>query len=259
MKLNAIIVDDEPLARKRIERLLECVAEIKIVGIYGTGKEAIAEINKLQPHILFLDIKLKDVDGFYVLEHITVKMPLTIFVTAFDTYAIEAFDFYAFDYLLKPITEERFYKSIFRVIETLKNISSKDFDDKVVHLLKHVKVEQQQELTSFSSRIPIAYANKTVFVNKEDIHYILASNYYIEIYTANRKYVQRNSMYCVLKELNSELFLRIHRSSIINLDYIDELQSSAYGEIDVKMRDGKQLRVSKGYRKQFALKVGLRK
>ncbi len=259
MKLNAIIVDDEPLARKRIERLLESIVEIRVIGLYGTGKEAIAQINKLQPHILFLDIKLKDVDGFYVLKHITVKMPLTIFVTAFDTYAIEAFDFYAFDYLLKPITEERFYKSIFRIIETLKSNPYKYFDDKVVNLLEHLKTGEEQEMGSTNSRIPVAYANKTVFIDKGDIQYILASNYYIEIYTSKQRYIQRNSMYGILKELDSRLFFRIHRSSIINLNYVAELQNSAYGEIDVKMQDGKQLRISKGYRKQFALKVGLRK
>ena len=259
MKLRAIIVDDEQLARKRIERLLESVTEIEVIAQCGTGKEAIIQINRLQPHILFLDIKLKDVDGFYVLQHVTVKMPLTIFITAFDTYAIEAFDFYAFDYLLKPFTKERFYKSIFRVIETLKNIPPEYYNEKISYLFEYFKTEKEPDTRTASSKIPVAHGNKTVFIDRTDIAYILASNYYIEIYTEKQRYVQRNSMYGILKELNSELFIRIHRSSIINLDYMDELQYSDYGEIDVKMKDGRLLRISKGYRREFSLKVGLRK
>jgi two-component system LytT family response regulator len=109
------------------------------------------------------------------------------------------------------------------------------------------------------SRIPVPVGSKTVFVNKEDICYILASNYYIEINTAQTKYLLRSSMYTIIDELDSNSFVRIHRSSIVNLNYINELMNSAYGEIDVRMQGGLKLRVSKGYRKQFLMKMGMNK
>lgn len=258
MKLNIIIVDDEPLARNLVENLLKSVARIKIVGTCGTGKEAIKEINSLEPDILFLDIQLKDMTGFEVLENIQVKMPLIIFTTAFDKYAIEAFNIFAFDYLLKPYTEERFYQSVRKGIEALSTRNGDGFMEKMEDFLNHAQYKNIKE-SNAKSRIPVPFGSKTVFVNKEDINYILASNYYIEINTAQTKYLLRSSMYTIIDELDSNSFVRIHRSSIVNLNCIDELLNSAYGEIDVRMQGGLKLRVSKGYRKQFLMKMGINK
>lgn len=258
MKLNVVIVDDEPLARELVANLLKSVSTIKIAGAYGTGKEAIKAIDAIKPDILFLDIQLKDMTGFEVLEKIQVKMPLIIFTTAFDKYAIRAFNVFAFDYLLKPFTEERFYQSVYKGIETLSTKSSEGFGEKMAEFLNHVQYNEIKDPAA-KSRIPVPFGNKTVFVNKEDINYILASNYYIEIYTAQTKYLLRNSMYNIINELDSNFFVRIHRSSIVNLNCVDELMNSAYGEIDVRMQGGLKLRVSKGYRKQFLMKVGVNK
>ena len=119
MSFRALIIDDEPLARKLIANLLQSIDEVEVLGLYGTGREAIAAINSLEPDLVFLDIELKDMNGFDILNQIQVQMPLVIFVTAYDSYAIEAFDVFAFDYLLKPLTENRFYRSINRALETL--------------------------------------------------------------------------------------------------------------------------------------------
>lgn len=258
MKLSVIIVDDEPLARKLVANLLVSVVEIEIVGTFGIGKEAVKEINLSPPDILFLDIQLKDMTGFEVLEKIQVKMPLIIFVTAFDKYAIEAFNIFAFDYLLKPYAEERFYQSIYKGIETLRAQSNEGFREKMADFLNHVKYNETKEVVA-KSRIPVPFGGKTVFVIKTDIKYILASNYYVEIYTAQTKYLLRDSMYNMMNELDSNVFIRIHRSSIVNLNCVVELINSAYGEIDVRMQGGFKLRVSKGYRKQFLMKVGVNK
>lgn len=258
MKLKVIIVDDEPLARKLVANLLVSVAAINVIGAYGTGKEAIKEINLIKPDILFLDIQLKDMNGFEILEKIQVKMPLIIFTTAFDKYAIKAFNIFAFDYLLKPYAEERFYQSIYKAIETLRAKSNEGFREKMVDFLNHVKYNETKEVIA-KSRIPVPFGDKTVFVTKADINYILASNYYIEIYTEKTKYLLRDSMYNMMNELDSNLFIRIHRSSIVNLNCVEELMNSAYGEIDVRMQGGLKLRVSKGYRKQFLMKVGVSK
>jgi len=258
MKLHAIIVDDEPLARNLATNLLKNIDTIQIIGAYGTGKEAIKEINVAKPDILFLDIQLKDMTGFEVLEKIQVKMPLIIFTTAFDKYAIRAFDIFAFDYLLKPYTEERFYQSVYKGIETLSFKNTEGLKEKMIDLLNHVKYTDIID-SNAKSKIPVPFGNKTVFVNKKDINYILASNYYIEIHTSQMKYLLRNSMYNIMNELDPNMFVRIHRSSIVNLNCVDELLPSAYGEIDVRMQGGLKLRVSKGYRREFLMKVGVNK
>jgi len=258
MKLNAIIVDDEPLARNFVVNLLESVTALRIKGTYGTGKEAIIAINHEKPDILFLDIQLKDMTGFEVLEKIEVKTPLTIFTTAFDSYAIEAFNIFAFDYLLKPYTENRFYQSVFKAIETLGTKNDNGTSERMDEFLIHVQ-NNNQKAVKLKSRIPIPSGGKTVFVKQENINYILASNYYAEIHTEQKKYLLRDSMYNLMKELDSNLFVRIHRSSIVNLNCVDELINSAYGEIDVKMNGGQKLRVSRSYRKAFLMKVGVNK
>ena len=215
MELKVIIVDDEPPAQELIESLLENIPELEVIGIYGTGQEAIKAINSTKPDILFLDIQLKSMTGFDLLNDLVGQLPLVIFVTAYDEYAIDAFNIFAFDYLLKPFTEERFYKSVLKATQSLKNNVPVELNFKTKELLNHV---QQKESNHFSSKIAVPFNNKTVFVNKEDIQYVLASNYYIEIFTLDTKYILRSSMFAVLHELNSNLFVRIHRSSIINLN-----------------------------------------
>ena len=259
MSFRALIIDDEPLARKLIANLLQSIDEVEVLGLYGTGREAIAAINSLEPDLIFLDIELKDMNGFDILNKIQVQMPLVIFVTAYDSYAIEAFDVFAFDYLLKPLTENRFYKSINRALETLNAGNRENLNEKISNFLTQLNQNEPKAQSKTKTRIPIPSGNKTIFIDKDEIRYILASNYHIELYTQDAKYVLRNSMYHILRELDAELFIRIHRSSIVNLNFVKELINSAYGEIDVKMEDGKKLRVSKGYRKQFLVKAGLRK
>lgn len=259
MKISAIIVDDEPLARKLIENLLVSIQEIEIIDLCGTGKEAIKSINELHPDIIFLDIQLKDMTGFDVLEKISIKIPLTIFVTAFDSYAIKAFDIFAFDYLLKPYNEKRFYQSVNKAIDTFKKGENKVLENTVADLLNHLQSTKQKLTTSFNERIPISSGNKTIFVYPDDILYIAASNYYVEIYTKKTKHLLRNSMNNLIQKLDSNKFIRIHRSSIININCIEELISSNHGEVDVKMHDNKKFRVSKSYRKEFLTKIGVRK
>lgn len=256
--ISALVVDDEPLARKRIENLLNSVDRIKVEGFAGTGREAILKINSLRFDIVFLDIQLKDMTGFQVLEALKNVTPLVIFVTAFDSYAIKAFDVFAFDYLLKPYTEERFYISVRKALASFETGQTKELKKTVTELLGHVRANPVNLKTAYKKRIPVPDKKKTLFVRTEDIQYIKASNYYIEIYTERSKHVLRESMSNILEGLDSQNFTRIHRSSIINLAHIIELINSNYGEVDVKMTDGVLLRVSKGYRKEFLRKIGIR-
>ncbi len=257
-KISALIIDDEPLARRRIEGLLKDETRIQIKGIIGTGEEAVRTIDSLKPDMIFLDIQLKDMTGFEVLESITEDPPLIVFVTAFDAFAIKAFEVFAFDYLLKPYTEERFYKSVANAIASFEKERGGALEKKMAELLGHMNIQPETAGKKYKRRIPIPDKKKTRFVNTEDIMYIKASNYYIEIYTTNSKHVLRESLYHILEGLDPQHFARIHRSSIVNLGHIKELLNSDYGEVDVKMPDSALLRVSKGYRKGFLTKIGLR-
>ncbi len=259
MKLKTLIIDDEPLARLRLANLLEDVPEIEIICQCKTGQEAIKTINKTEPDLLFLDIQLKDMNGFEVLEKINLK-PKVIFVTAFDNYALKAFEYFAFDYLLKPFKDERFYKSVHKIIEHFKNDTFDGFDEKMDHLLNYIQTPDKQNLTKINQskkRLPIKLGNKISFINTKNIKYISASGYYAEIFTEDKKHLLRESLSNLIEELNHDFFIRIHRSTIINLNYLSELINSSYGEIDAKMTDNKLFRISKSYKKDFLSKMGL--
>ncbi|WP_299436840.1 LytTR family DNA-binding domain-containing protein [uncultured Aquimarina sp.] len=257
MKISALIIDDEPLARKLIDNLLETVSKIDVIGTCKTGKEAILKINTLKPDLIFLDIKLKDMTGFDILEGISTKAPIIIFVTAFDSYALKAFNFFAFDYLLKPFNEDRFYVSVNKAIETFQRKDTSQLQKKVNDLIHHVSTTDKTTNIGPIKKLPVPLRNKTIFIPPNDILYITASNYYAEIYTENKKYLLRESLQNLLSILNPEHFIRIHRSTIINIDFTQELINSGYGAIDVKMKDSNQFRISKSYKKEFLTKMGI--
>ncbi|PHS34734.1 MAG: DNA-binding response regulator [Sulfurovum sp.] len=257
MKINTVIVDDEKLARQRLVNLINDVPDLDLVGQCSTGKEAIATINEIEPAIVFLDIQMKDMTGFDVLQNISVKKkPLIIFVTAFNKYALKAFDYFAFDYLLKPYKDDRFFKSVENTIDYFNNNSYNPFEEKLNDLLKYVKVNNTS-LHNHSDKLPVKLGNKVFFINTTDIKYIRASGYYAEIYTHEKKHLLRESLSNLIESLDPTKFIRVHRSTIINLNKIGELINSNYGEIDVKMSDKQLFRVSKSYKKVFLTKMGL--
>ncbi|WP_233586638.1 LytR/AlgR family response regulator transcription factor [Formosa maritima] len=258
MKISTLIIDDEPLARLMIERLLLPRTEFEIIGQCGTGKDAVNMINQFKPDLIFLDIKLKDMTGFDVLEAISINSPIVIFATAFDTYSLKAYDYFAFDYLLKPFNEDRFYKSLNKVIETFKSKDTDFLQHKIQSLLDYIQPKEQKN-NLLKKTIPVPLKNKTTFIESDKIIYITASNSYIEIFTNDKKYLLRNSMSNIMIELLDSNFCRIHRSTIINIEYIKELIHSNFGEIDVRMKDMKQFRISRSYKKEFLTKIGVRK
>jgi len=260
MKLKTLIIDDEPLARLRLINLLEEVHEIEIVKECKTGKTAIESINNLEPDLIYLDIQLKDMTGFNVLEQINSnKKPMVVFITAYDKFALKAFDFFAFDYILKPFKDERFFKSTYKVIEHFKNETFDGFDEKMNSLLSFIQ-NPNSDNNSISGRnkLPIKLGKKISFIDTNDIKYIAASGYYAEIFTEEKKHLLRESLSNLIEELDSGIFIRIHRSTIINLTFLSELIYSSYGEIDAKMNDNKLFRISKSYKKEFIKKMGLK-
>jgi len=258
MQIATLIIDDEPLARQRLENLVTDLPEINLLASCKTGKDAIKKIEALEPDLVFLDIQMKDMTGFNVLEQIDVKKtPLVIFVTAYDEYALKAFDYYAFDYLLKPFKDERFFQSAQKAIDVLKHDNHSLFEKKIEGLLQLMQEPKNEIKTIYKNKLPIKTGNKIYFIVTDEIKYVTASGYYAEIHTNEKKHLLRESLTNLMNGLNHSDFIRIHRSTIINLKYIAELISSNYGEVDVKMVDGELFRISKGYKKEFIQKIGI--
>ncbi len=254
--MRTLIIDDEQLARKRIVNLLKEVKEIELIGECTNGENAISEINKQNPDLIFLDINMKDMNGFEVLQNIEVDpKPIVIFVTAYDEYALKAFDVYAFDFLLKPFKADRFFKTIKKVLEVSRYEAENNFEKRLNDLLKLYSKYPTDSL--YDQKLPIKIGNKTIFINTPDIKYILGSGYYAEIYVDDKKHLLRESLSNLNETLNKDVFFRIHRSAIINLNYLKEIVHSEYSEIDVRMKDNKLIKVSRSNKKEFLQKMGV--
>ncbi|MCM4155683.1 LytTR family DNA-binding domain-containing protein [Gramella sp. AN32] len=254
--MRALVIDDEELARKRILNLLEEVEQIEVIGQCTNGKNAITFINSELPDLIFLDINMKDMNGFDVLKNVEIEpKPIVIFVTAYDNYALKAFDVEAFDFLLKPFKDERFFKTIKKVLKTTKAEANTTFGKRMEEFFH--QYSSKSELPSAIFKIPIKTGNKTALVDPVDIQYICASGYYAEIFANGKKYVLRESLSNLEEMLDNNSFVRVHRSTILNLHFVDEILHSDYSEIDSKMKDGQLLRISKSHKKEFLEKLGI--
>ena len=261
MNISAFIVDSDNLARIRIQELTRQHRILDIIGSSSTGEEAVEKINMLNPDVVFLDVKINDTSGFDVIEKITLpKKPIFIFITEHHEYALKAFDYFAFDYLLKPFKDNRFFASLNKVVEYKKKEELLNFQNSLENILDIVKEKNVLPPSVINSkRINIKSGNKTIFLDINSIKYISASGYYVEVFTIdNKKYLLRESLSSIINRLNSNEFIRIHRSTIINSNFINEVITSNYGETDVKTNDNKIFRVSKGYKKEFQEMMGVR-
>lgn len=254
--MKALVIDDEALARKRILNLLDEIDQIDVLGECANGKSAISQINSLKPDLVFLDINMKDMNGFEVLQNIKISpKPIVIFVTAYDNYAIKAFDVEAFDFLLKPFRDERFFKTINKVLNTTKTEARDNFEKRLQELFN--VYSSGKENNTLKVKLPVRQGNKTVLLSPDEISYICASGYYAEIFAGDKKYVLRESLNNLSDFLDSHSFFRIHRSAIINLNHIKEIVHSEYAEVDVRMNDNKLLRISKAHKKDLFTKLGI--
>lgn len=253
--MKALVVDDEELARKRILNLLEDVSEIEVIGECSNGKTAINQIDLQKPDLVFLDINMKDMNGFEVLQRIKITpKPIVIFITAYDNYASRAFDVEAFDFLLKPFRDERFARTIRKVLDMSSGEAEDNFDKRIRELFRIYSVESKAKIPA---KIPVKQGNKTVLLNFSDVLYIIASGYYAEIYTSTSKYVLRESLNNMMNMLDENIFFRIHRSAIVNINHAKEIVHSGFSELDVKMSDDKLLHISKSNRKDFLERIGV--
>ncbi len=254
-RVRVLIVDDEPLARQRLVDLLNTIDEAEIVGEVGSGSAAVEAIRSLRPDLVFLDVQMPGKTGLEVVEDIgPSEMPLTIFVTAYDRYALRAFDVAAVDYLLKPFDDERFEQAFERAKRTLRLQNVDKARDRLLELLRD---EPETKAPSYLERIAVDMRGKVKVVPVEQIDYISASGPYAELHVGDKAYLVREQMQTLEERLNPDIFFRIHRSTIVRLDLIESLHHSAGGDYAVSLTSGQRLKVSRSRRDELAKRLGL--
>lgn len=247
MKIKTLIVDDEPLARERVRRFLRDETDIDIIGECGNGLEAISEIRRTAPDLVFLDIQMPEKNGFEVIKELeTGRIPNFIFVTAYDQYAIQAFDVHALDYLLKPFNRERLKKSVDRAREQIENKMIGHLDERLTSLIADLKTEKK-----YLERLVVKSVGRVFFLKTDEIDWIEAAGNYLKLHVGREGHLIRETMNAVEAKLNPEKFLRIHRSTIVNIDRIKELHPMFSGDYSVILRNGTELTLSRNYRERF--------
>lgn len=245
--IRAIIVDDELLGRTVIREMLRREPEFTIVGECANGQEAIATINAERPDLVFLDVQMPEVDGFEVLAALDVEqLPLVIFVTAYDQYAVSAFEVHAVDYLLKPFDRERFGKALQRAKLQLQREQPADVSQRILALL-----EEQRSKPKCLERLVIKTNGRIFFLKTEEIDRISAEGNYVNLHVKKDSYLLRETISGLESQLDPQRFARIHRSQIVNLDCVRELRHWSHGEYQVILHDGTELMLSRSYREKL--------
>jgi two-component system LytT family response regulator len=243
MPLTTLIVDDEPLAREGLRVLLSRDPEVSTIREARDGREAVAAIRESNPDLVFLDVQMPEMDGFEVVRKIAAEhMPQVVFVTAHDQYAIQAFEINAVDYLLKPVIEERFVKALVRAKGRLRSNVAADLNRQIISLLETIASPR-----SYVKRLAVRSGGKAVFVDVEDVDWIEGAENYAELHAGQVSHLLHVTMNTLEKSLDPEIFLRIHRSIIVNLGRIKNLQSGAHGEYLITLRDGARLQSGRTY------------
>jgi two-component system LytT family response regulator len=242
-----LIVDDEPLARARIRELLKPDADIGHIQECGDGFEAVSIIQDKRPDLVFLDIQMPEKDGFGVVEEIGLeRMPVVIFVTAYDQYALRAFQVCALDYLLKPFDEKRFEQTLQRAKTQIRTTRSGDLHASLFSLM-----EQWRAQSKYIERVLVKTSGRFFFLNVGEIDWIRAEGNYVRLHVGKSAYLLRETVHNLERQLDPARFLRIHRSTIANIDQIREIQQTFHGEYTVVLKDGTELKLSRRYREKL--------
>ena len=241
-RIRALIVDDEPLAREGVRMLLMDDKEIDVIGECSDGKDAVVSIIEHVPDLVFLDIQMPEMSGFEVLKSVGLdQMPATIFVTAYDKYALQAFEVSALDYLLKPFTKQRFQQALGRAKNQI--LRSTDESEKLASLLKELGIGNK-----FLQRLVIKSAGRVFFLDINEIDWIEAAENYVRLHVGSEAHLLHGTMNRLEARLDPDLFRRIHRSVIINLKRVKELRPLFHGEYQVILKDGTRLTSGRSYR-----------
>jgi two-component system LytT family response regulator len=232
--VKVLIVDDEPLARQAVRLLVETDRELSVAG-ECSGIDAVEHIERLRPDILFLDVQMPEVDGFHVLERAGADtVPAVVFVTAYDEYALRAFEVHALDYLLKPFDDRRFFAALSRAKERVRSRAT----------------------STVTRRFLVRSRDKVVFVKSEDIDWVEAADYYVSLHTGGKSYLLRQTMAEIERQLDPVKFVRVHRSAIVNLERVEEMHPLFRGDCVLVLRDGTRVRLSRARRDELEKRLG---
>jgi two-component system, LytTR family, response regulator len=241
MTLRTILADDEAIALRRMRRLLAGDREFEIVAECVNGADALEAIRREAPDLVLLDVQMPELDGFEVIEQLLdVHLPTVIFVTAFDEYAMRAFDVHAIDYLLKPFSASRFQLALARAGE---RIRMRQADTGLLRLVSSLR-----EKSRYVSRLSVRTGGRIVLVDLRTVDWLEAADNYVRIHCGEREYLIRETLASLERQLDPETFVRIHRSTLVRIDRIRELQPATHGDMDVVLRDGTRLTLSRTWR-----------
>ena len=246
MRIKALIVDDEPLARDRIREMLKEHPEVEVIGEARNGQEAVDFVANQNPDLVFLDIQMPDLDGFDVLQKLdAAQLPLIIFVTAYDQYALRAFDVHAVDYLTKPFDRERFAEAVDHAKVFMKGAREPD-TARILNMLQELKAGAR-----YLERFAVRNGETVFFVRAEDVDAIEAQGNYVRLSLAGSSHLLRDTLNNIEAQINPRMFVRIHRRTIVNIDRVKEVQTWARGEYRVVLVTGAHYTLSRGYRQHF--------
>ena len=250
--MRVLIVDDEPVARRRLRRLLRGTPDVVIAGECGDGVTALEMIRALDPDVVLLDIQMPEVDGFGVLQAMSSdEIPVIVFVTAYDQYALRAFEVHALDYVLKPVEADRLGVAIARARTRLQERKGARMDARVMALLESLTPNRR-----YLSRIPVRTEGRVQVLDLADVDWIGAADNYATLHVGPREYLIRDTMERLERELDPDRFVRIHRSTIVQIDRVRELLPDFHGDFTVVLRSGTTLALSRGYRAKLEALLG---
>ncbi len=260
--IRALIVDDEPLARERLHELLDEAPGVTIVGDAEDGPEAVEAIREQDPDLVFLDVQMPGMSGIDVIEELGQdQMPVTVFVTAYDQYAIKAFDLAAVDYLLKPFDDERFEQALQRAREQIASQEEGAISDRLLRLLQErdpsLLDEERTREEPYLERVAVQGRGKARIVSVDDLTHITADGSYAELHTGEDTYVIRERMKTLAARLDPDEFVRVHRSAIVRLDEIELILRGGGGDYAVQLNDGTRLSVSRSRVEELQDRLGV--
>lgn len=243
-RIRALIVDDEPLARKGLRRHLESEIDIQVIGECSNGLESVATIRTEKPDLVFLDVQMPELDGFGVIAEIGVtEMPAVIFVTAYDAHAIRAFEVQALDYVLKPFEASRFRIAVSRARAEIQRKRDGEINLRLLNLLEELRNPKE-----YSERLALKSNGRVNFVNVAEIDWIEAADNYVRLHAGRKSFLLREMMSSLERKLDPRRFVRVHRSVIVNIGRVRELKATFKGEYEIVLQDGKHLPFGRAYR-----------
>ena len=249
--IRTLVVDDEPLARERLTSLLSGEPDMEVIGQCRDGEEAVTAIMDHSPDLVFLDVQMPQMNGFDVIEAVgSERMPLVIFVTAYDQHALRAFQVRALDYLLKPFDRERFADALQRARKEMERDQSGDLGRRLLALVKDLRKDQPR-----AERLVVKSGGRLFFLRADEIDWVEAAGNYVRLHVGGTTHLLRETMNALERRLDPEKFFRIHRCRIVNMERIQELQPWLNGEYSVLLRTGTRLTLSRGYREKLQTRL----